>query len=46
MVSIPHQCLLGDDRDVDDIIAAAAKVAANARELAAANLERGRRIAS
>ena len=30
IVSIPHECLLGDDRDVDDIVAAAAKVASRA----------------
>src|SRR5271163_2136777 len=36
MVSIPHECLLGDDRDVDDIVAAAAKVASRATELAEA----------
>ena len=30
IVSIPHQCLLGDDRDIDDIVAAAAKVASRA----------------
>jgi dTDP-4-amino-4,6-dideoxygalactose transaminase len=46
MVSIPHQCLLGDDRDVDDIVAAAAKVASRATDLAAANLGGGGRIAS
>jgi perosamine synthetase len=34
IVSIPHECLLGDDRDIDDIIAAAAKVASRAGELA------------
>ena len=39
IVSIPHECLLGDDRDVDDIIAAAAKVASRATELAAAKLK-------
>ena len=38
MAAIPHECLLGDDRDVDDIVAAAAKVASRATELAAANL--------
>ena len=36
IVSIPHECLLGDDRDVDDIVAAAAKVASRATELAEA----------
>lgn len=40
MVSIPHECLLGDECDVDDIIAAIAKVAGGAAELAAAKLER------
>jgi dTDP-4-amino-4,6-dideoxygalactose transaminase len=40
MVAVPHECLLGDDRDVDDIIAAAAKVASGAAELAAANLDK------
>ena len=39
IVSIPHECLLGDDRDVDDIIAAAAKVASRASDLASANLK-------
>jgi dTDP-4-amino-4,6-dideoxygalactose transaminase len=39
IVSIPHECLLGDDQDVDDIIAAAAKVASRASELAAARLQ-------
>ncbi len=39
MVSIPHECLLGDDADVDDIIAAADKVASRAPELAAAKLQ-------
>jgi dTDP-4-amino-4,6-dideoxygalactose transaminase len=38
MAAIPHECLLGDDRDTDDIVAAAAKVASRAAELAAANL--------
>jgi dTDP-4-amino-4,6-dideoxygalactose transaminase len=36
IVSIPHECLLGDNRDVDDIVAAAAKVASRAAELAEA----------
>jgi len=40
MAAIPHECLLGDDRDVDDIVAAAVKVASRAAELAAANLEK------
>jgi dTDP-4-amino-4,6-dideoxygalactose transaminase len=39
IVSIPHECLLGDDRDLDDIIAAAAKVASGASELASAKLK-------
>jgi dTDP-4-amino-4,6-dideoxygalactose transaminase len=39
IVSIPHECLLGGDRDVDDIVAAAAKVASRANELAGANLD-------
>jgi hypothetical protein len=39
MVSIPHECLLGDDSDVDDIIGAAAKVASRASELADAKLK-------
>jgi dTDP-4-amino-4,6-dideoxygalactose transaminase len=39
IVSIPHECLLGDDQDVDDIIAAAAKVASRASDLAAARLQ-------
>src|SRR6266481_24949 len=42
IVSIPHECLLGDDRDIDDIIAAVAKVASRAGELAAANLEKSK----
>jgi dTDP-4-amino-4,6-dideoxygalactose transaminase len=42
IVSIPHECLLGDDRDVDDIIAAASKVASRASDLAAANLEKSK----
>ena len=40
MVAIPHECLLGDNDDVDDIVAAAQKVAASAPALAAAKLER------
>ena len=40
MAAVPHECLLGDDRDVDDIIAAAAKVASRAAELAAADLDK------
>ncbi len=39
IVSIPHECLLGRDRDVDDIVAAAAKVASRVNELAGANLD-------
>ncbi|HEY6417922.1 MAG TPA: DegT/DnrJ/EryC1/StrS family aminotransferase, partial [Candidatus Binataceae bacterium] len=41
LAAIPHECLLGDDRDVDDIIAAAEKVAAEASDLALAKLVRG-----
>ena len=33
MVAIPHECLLGDDRDLDDIVGAASKVASRAIEL-------------
>jgi dTDP-4-amino-4,6-dideoxygalactose transaminase len=40
MAAIPHECLLGDDCDVDDIVAAAAKVASRAAELAAASLDK------
>ena len=40
MVAIPHECLLGDDRDLDDIVAAARKVASGAAELSRATLER------
>jgi dTDP-4-amino-4,6-dideoxygalactose transaminase len=40
MVAIPHECLLGDERDVDDIIAAAEKVARCAGALASADLKR------
>jgi len=40
LVAIPHEVLLGDDADVDDIVAAAAKVASCARELAGAKLDR------
>jgi dTDP-4-amino-4,6-dideoxygalactose transaminase len=39
IVSIPHECLLGDDRDLDDIVAAATKVASRASELSAAKLK-------
>jgi dTDP-4-amino-4,6-dideoxygalactose transaminase len=39
LVALPHEMLLGDDRDVDDIIAAAAKVQECAKELAAADLK-------
>jgi dTDP-4-amino-4,6-dideoxygalactose transaminase len=39
IVSIPHECLLGDDRDVDDIIAATVKVASRATDLASAKLK-------
>ncbi len=40
MAAIRHDCLLGDEHDIDDIVAAAEKVAASARELADAKLER------
>jgi dTDP-4-amino-4,6-dideoxygalactose transaminase len=39
IVSIPHECLLGDDRDLDDIVDAATKVASRASELSAAKLK-------
>jgi dTDP-4-amino-4,6-dideoxygalactose transaminase len=39
MVAIPHECLLGDDRDLRDIVAAAGKVASGASELADAKLD-------
>jgi dTDP-4-amino-4,6-dideoxygalactose transaminase len=39
LVALPHEVLLGDERDVDDIVAAAAKVAECAKELAAADLK-------
>ncbi len=39
MVAIPHECLLGDARDMDDIVAAAVKVASRASELSRATLE-------
>lgn len=35
IAALPHECLLGGESDVDDIIAAAEKVAENARALAA-----------
>ncbi len=40
LVAIPHEVLLGDDADVEDIVTAAAKVASCAGELAAAKLDR------
>ncbi len=40
MVALPHEVLLGDERDVDDIIAAARKVFDHAAELKAAKLDR------
>jgi dTDP-4-amino-4,6-dideoxygalactose transaminase len=40
LVAIPHQLLLGSDADVDDIAAAAAKVASCAAQLSTATLER------
>ena len=39
LVSIPHECLLGSDKDLDDIVAAASKVASGAAELASAKLK-------
>jgi perosamine synthetase len=39
IVSIPHECLLGDNSDIDDIVAAASKVASRANELAVAKLQ-------
>ena len=39
-VAIPHQLLLGNDTDVDDIVAAAAKVASCAAQLSTATPER------
>jgi dTDP-4-amino-4,6-dideoxygalactose transaminase len=40
LVAIPHQLLLGSDIDVDDIAAAAAKVASCVEQLATTTLER------
>ena len=40
IVALPHECLLGGESDVDDIIAAAKKVAENARELSASKASR------
>jgi dTDP-4-amino-4,6-dideoxygalactose transaminase len=40
MVALPHEVLLGDEHDVDDIIAASRKVADHAAELRAAKLDR------
>lgn len=40
LVAIPHECLLGDDRDLEDIVAAAGKVASRAVELGRATLDR------
>src|SRR5262249_18000826 len=40
VVALPHQLLLGSDADVDEIAAAAAKVALCAAELSTATLER------
>jgi dTDP-4-amino-4,6-dideoxygalactose transaminase len=40
MVALPHEVLLGDERDVDDIVAAARKIADHASELRTANLDR------
>src|SRR3984957_10406543 len=39
IVSIPHECLLGDDPDLEDIVAAASKVASRANELASVKLK-------
>jgi dTDP-4-amino-4,6-dideoxygalactose transaminase len=39
-VAIPHQLLLGNDADVDDIVAAAAKVVSCAPQLSTTTLER------
>ncbi len=41
MAAIPHEVLLGGEHDIDDIIAAARKVAGCAEELRAARLEPG-----
>ena len=38
MIAIPHECLLGKDHDLDDIVAAARKVASRASELNQASL--------
>ncbi|HVA79100.1 MAG TPA: DegT/DnrJ/EryC1/StrS family aminotransferase, partial [Candidatus Binataceae bacterium] len=40
MAAIPHEVLLGGERDVDDVIAAARKIADHAEELRTAKLER------
>jgi len=40
LVAIPHQLLLGSDADVDDMVAAAAKVSSLAAQLSTATLER------
>jgi dTDP-4-amino-4,6-dideoxygalactose transaminase len=40
MTALPHEVLLGGERDVDDIVAAARKIAEHAGELAAARLDR------
>ncbi len=40
LAALPHECLLGGEADVDDIIAAAEKIARNASALAAAKLDR------
>jgi dTDP-4-amino-4,6-dideoxygalactose transaminase len=40
MVAMPHECLLGDDRDLEDIVAAALKVASGAVELSRTTLDR------
>ncbi len=43
MIAIPHEVLLGDDSDIDDVIAAMRKIAENATDLSSANLERASR---
>ncbi len=40
IAALPHECLLGGEADVDDIVAAAEKIAHHARALAAAKLDR------
>ncbi len=38
LLGLPHQCLLGEEQDLDDVITAIEKVAANARTLQRAKL--------